>query len=372
MIMNTPSYLFNKIKYKSFMILILLLILIHFQLISLKTSYNINKVLLIGDFGNEVNFSMQVKESISDYLLNKDDFNIIDFDTSKYTDKNKNTVNLDILKYDLFKKVSEYNLLAVIDSSTTDLSLHTSKLCSILGLPVFITVSTNDEILNYNNSNVVRIIANDSKQIKAIQDWINKENNEYIIILYENSVYASFIFKNLNIDNKSKLIVFPFDNNTSISNIIMNLKLNLDNISSNNISMVYIGYNIRVRELMDSLNIFFPEISILLTDGSYCDYLLKLNRVNTYLSFPLNIDGGKNNGFGIFGEKSIELIILGEDNRRKRRVNLSLIESIKDVIDKLSDEEINKLGVLFDNNGENIKSHFTILDWNDFNRLKYN
>lgn len=308
-------------------------------------------VVVSGNFSDPSDFSHQVLDGVrvvnSRMVHETRRANILQLDTQgKLTEH-------EIL--DQFLRIlATSNIVAIISADTSDMARRIIDTSSIFGIPVILTVASNDTLLLGKSPNVLRLLANDSKQAEAAVHW--SERHFRPAILYDDSLYGEYlgqaVVKSFS-RNRREYYVSRFSRTSDFHDILNHVR------AAGSEAVVFIGYFPRTYELVSKMIALGFLKPVLLSDGCYFPDLIGMKKPpQIFLSFPVNPSGQK--GYSAFGQDAYSLIHCAiNENEFAFDVRSSLLKTVGHCAEDAEHAKALNLNYKFVN-GENSLAGFGI------------
>jgi len=205
--------------------------------------------------------------------------------------------------YMLTRAISDRPVLGVISASTSLTEKPVIDVCTTLRVPLLLTVSTNDDLLNRDTGGVVfRIPPNNSRQARDIADWLS--DYKRVAIFYELNVYGKKLKDELlrqTFAAKETVLLFPVSDGTEFSTAVnftrrfaidaaprgaprRLLRRRTDCELTRRLAFVYLGYSERALDLAGKLRANDISCPVVVSDGSLAPEVIQL-----LASFPFNV-----------------------------------------------------------------------------------
>jgi hypothetical protein len=342
-------------------------------------------VLVVGDFSEEgfgslvssgVNAAQRDEPSSASHIAIRQ----VPVNESAWRDAfgGANTEELDreiqSLRSKLIKEITDYNVVAIISANTSQTVPTVLQVGKTFNIPVLITVATNTDIINGYNDVALRLIARDSKQAEAIQEWCAKQSMR-IGLIYDLTRYGTGLRDALTERvGPDRLIPFSVNTTTDIAGILIYGR------ASEVQSWVIVGYRNQAVEFYSKKVSLKLEGSMLFSDGAYGKWLSQLpsdpsNTQQVFLSFPAVPVSPKPTanssqqepelrGYATLGFDAYYLIsravadLNGVGKTQKHR----LVQAIRDAATNSNATAKTKQDYKFDSNGENEYASFSVTE----------
>lgn len=364
----------------AFVFLLSFLLFTHLLLSYLPATQVRNLTILgVGDTKSDDGFAPDVREAIESEAIARygqsqqnPEITVLWLETSSFLSDSGSLQHPTKLTNALYRAVSEHKVSAVIDASTTNVSPVVVESCTHLGVPVVLTVATNELVLSHGHGLAFRIPANDAVQARKIVSWAQDYN--VVIVVHDSTQYAKALYHRLASAapaNSSPFLVYPLSEENSVIDAVQSVlsikqemtRSRIDGRDEGTVAIVYLGYPQKAKELMRACSIFLPETDILMSDGSYSRNMQAVEAKSTrlFITFPVDISvENHKSGFGPLGRDAFlltctALAIQGRSLSKDDGFSSSIRAATK------TSSTLGVSNIAFDPNGENLGADFHLV-----------